>query len=165
MNDIGIIRLTGKRGGFAIVDAEDFGRVNLKTWWMDNDGYVVSKLRKNISMMLARYVLELTHQPQSQSDYRVVDHRNRTKIDNRKQNLRWCNRSRNGANTVLLRASNTSGYKGVSLHRQSGKWRSQIQVEWKVIELGRFQTKELAAVAYNEAAQRYFGEFATLNPI
>ncbi len=165
MNDIGIIRLTGRRGGFAIVDAEDFGRVNLKTWWMDTNGYVESKLRSNIRITLTRYILELPPQPHSQSDWSVVDHRNRITIDNRKQNLRRCNRSGNGANSVLLRVNNTSGYKGVSFDRRRGRWKGQIRVDWRNLWLGYFDTKEQAAIAYNAAAIHHFGEFATLNSV
>ena len=33
------------------------------------------------------------------------------------------------------------------------------------IDLSLFETKEAAAVAYNKAARRYFGDFARLNPL
>lgn len=62
-----------------------------------------------------------------------------------------------------MRTNNTSGYKGVS--RDRGRWRAYIRVNYKQIHLGNFRTKEEAARRYNEAALKYFGEFAELNEI
>ena len=58
---------------------------------------------------------------------------------------------------------NTSGYKGVSFHKASGKWRADICVARKRIALGLFSTPEEAANAYDVAAIEHFGEFALIN--
>ncbi len=58
---------------------------------------------------------------------------------------------------------NTSGYKGVSKHHK--KWRAYIVLKEKQIHIGLYRTKEDAALAYNEAALKYFGQFANLNVI
>src|SRR5262249_41749362 len=54
-----------------------------------------------------------------------------------------------------------SGFKGVSRH--GSRWRARIQVNGKKISLGTFASPEAAAQAYDEAAKRYYGEFAKTN--
>jgi hypothetical protein len=93
-----------------------------------------------------------------------VDHINGNKLDNRRANLRLCNSSENSRNRSLA-SINTSGYKGVTWHKQTQKWQAQIEVNGRNIHLGLHQSVILAAIAYNNAALKYFGEFAKLNAI
>ena len=59
-----------------------------------------------------------------------VDHINGDPLDNRKDNLRICTHAENMRN-VRMHRDNSSGYKGVSFHPQTGKWRSRIMVNGK----------------------------------
>jgi hypothetical protein len=59
------------------------------------------------------------------------------------------------------RLSNTSGFKGVV--KRKGMWRSHILHKGHQLYLGTFKTKEGAARAYDEAARKYWGEFAYRN--
>lgn len=103
-----------------------------------------------------------------------VDHKNQKKYDNRWVNLRECSESQNHANTGL-QSNNTSGHKGVSWSKQSGKWMAYIKVKdqgigktdgkGQRIHLGFFVDKKDAARAYNAAALKYFGDFANLNVV
>jgi hypothetical protein len=90
-----------------------------------------------------------------------IDHKNRNRSDNRIDNLRPCTRIQNLINSGPKRG----GYKGVSLCGQTGRWVAQIGVGYKNIKIGRFDTPEQAALAYNEAALTHFGEFAFLNEV
>ena len=45
------------------------------------------------------------------------------------------------------------------------KWIASIKVNGKTKTLGSFLHKEEAALAYNNAASLYFGDFAVLNDI
>lgn len=63
-------------------------------------------------------------------------------------NCRWTTRNVQSRNTRLLSKRNTSGYRGVSKHRNS--FVSEITVDNKNIYLGYYKTKELAAIAYNK---------------
>jgi hypothetical protein len=55
---------------------------------------------------------------------------------------------------------NTSGFKGASLDRRTGRWRAQIMAHRKWHHLGVYDTVEAAHDAYCEAAKRLHGEFA-----
>ena len=89
----------------------------------------------------------------------LVDHENTIRSDNRICNLRPATYSQNAANSKLSKR-NTSGYKGVSLDGESGKWRAIIRVSGEHFSLGRFTDIKDAAVAYRSAAVHHFGEFA-----
>jgi len=95
---------------------------------------------------------------------RTVDHIDCIKDNNEPDNLRPCTRSQNGAN-IKKRNGCSSQFKGVCWNRGRGKWQSKITVNYKTIHLGRFESEVSAALAYNEAAIRYFGEFSFLNNI
>jgi hypothetical protein len=91
-----------------------------------------------------------------------LDHRNQNGLDNRKRNLRRATRSENAANKAKPK-NNTSGYKGVSWHALSNKWRAYIKVNQKWKHLGLFSSAKAAAKAYDLAARRWFGKFAYTN--
>jgi hypothetical protein len=55
---------------------------------------------------------------------------------------------------------NTSGIKGVDWRPRRRAWRARIFVNGKSLHLGLFETSELARIAYEEAARKYFGPFA-----
>ena len=119
-----------------------------------------------------RQIMELTF-----GDSICVDHINGNCLDNRKSNLRICSRNENNHN-MRISKRNKSGAKGVfHLHieyetkkgiSRKDYWRASIMVNKKNIYLGCFpDTKEgfkQAKKAYNDAAQKYYGEFAYLNP-
>jgi hypothetical protein len=93
-----------------------------------------------------------------------VDHINRNSLDNQRANFRLATNSQNLANRGP-QTNNTTGYKGVVWDRQRCRWIAQIKVRMKHIFLGRYDIKIEAAKAYNEAATKYFGEFAYLNEV
>lgn len=151
---------------FALVDAEDYDRVCALTWSLTRKGYVVANTSEREHVYLHRFVLGDALAPDVE-----VDHIFGNKLDNRKQNLRAATRSENQRNRPAPR-HNTSGHKGVSRHRQTGRWRAEIQVDKKRRHLGLFDTPEEAAAAYAEAARaagehgavRTYGDLASTPP-
>lgn len=90
---------------------------------------------------------------------KFMDHINGVRSDNRLCNLREATRQENGAN-IGLKSHNTSGYKGVSLWKKTGKWKAQIQVKGKKIFLGYHDTPREAYEAFIFGALEHHGEFA-----
>jgi hypothetical protein len=89
----------------------------------------------------------------------VVDHRNRNGLDCRRENLRICTPSQNQANKI---ANHNRRFKGICL-TESGKVLAAIGINGSSIHLGLHATIEDAARAYDSAAIKLFGEFASLN--
>lgn len=85
----------------------------------------------------------------------MVDHVNGNGLDNRRANIRLATNQQNQGNRHVREGP---CYKGVTLHRQTGKWQAALGRERGY--LGLFDTPEAAAIAYADAAEARFGEFA-----
>lgn len=96
------------------------------------------------------------------SDGYVVDHINGDTLDNRKDNLRYATVAQNAQNQKIAK-DNKSGYKGVYLHKATGRYNAQITINKKQMSLGYFKDPIEAAKAYDKAAITHFGEFARPN--
>ena len=143
-------------GTTTLIDNEDFEKVKKYRWRGSTGGYVRTSWggKNNYhEVRLHRLIMDAP-------DGIEVDHINRNPRDNRKSNLRLCDRKQNKANTGII-STNTSGYKGVSLHK--GKWQASIRIDGRLRYLGRYETKEEAAKAYDMVAFEVWGEFASLN--
>lgn len=88
-----------------------------------------------------------------------IDHINMRRSDNRICNLREASPVDNLRNKKRY-SNNSSGFKGVSLHKETGKWRARIHTGKHHRSLGLFFTPEEASSAYAEAAKMHHGEFA-----
>lgn len=86
-----------------------------------------------------------------------LDHEDRVRDHNWISNLRPASRFEQVVNTEM-RADNKSGFKGV--HQVGRRWKAQINIKGKRTCLGTFDTPELAAAAYAEAAKIHHGNFA-----
>jgi hypothetical protein len=107
--------------------------------------------------MMHREVLGL-----ADDDPRDVDHEDGDKLNNQEYNLRPATRSQNMAN-VGKRSGGSSKYKGVSWRESRQRWRARIKVGYQEIPCGHFAEERDAALAYDEAAEHHFGEFALTN--
>jgi len=67
--------------------------------------------------------------------------------------------------TPKKRKNATSVYRGVSYRSDSYNWSAFVTVGGRKIHCGTYTSQEDAAMAYNEAALKYFGKNAKLNKI
>ncbi|MBB3948704.1 hypothetical protein GGQ73_004695 [Rhizobium skierniewicense] len=82
--------------------------------------------------------------------------------DNRIANLRLATRSENSQNAAPQRNS-FSKFKGIYLHKPTGKWLARIKKNGVRKNLGLHDTAEAASDAYIKASREIFGEFAFVN--
>ncbi|WP_157261050.1 HNH endonuclease [Paenibacillus wynnii] len=94
----------------------------------------------------------------------VVDHFNNNTLDNLDSNLRVTTRSGNQQNRGRNQKNNTSGMRGVSQDKQSGKWVAHLGVNGTKLRLGLYKSKEEAeqAVKRGRAKHMPFSKEASL---
>ena len=140
-----------------LIDKENYDLVSQFNWTVDGTKYKYFKRdvqinNKRTKIYLHRFIMRC-------DKGFVVDHINGNVLDNRKQNLRICSKKEN------CRNANKKTLKGISIRTdgRKKKYCATIMVNYKRIYLGDFFTKKEAATAYDNAAKKYFGEFANLN--
>ena len=149
------IKLT--KGFEALIDNKDFYILNKYQW----------SVRKNGNGVYAYTIVDKKHIGMHTiilPTLKCVDHKDGNGLNNQRENLREASVKDNIRNSKISR-NNTSSYKGVSYHanNKTKPHRAYITCNRKRIHLGYFSDIKDAAIAYNEAAVKYFGEFARLN--
>lgn len=142
------------QGYFAIVDDEDYDFLMQWEWSLrrqPNSNYA-SRSDNGNSIAMHRVIMKTPINM-------VVDHIDHNGLNCMKSNMRNCTASQNAMNR---RPRNKRIFKG-TCQRESQKWASYIRINGKTIHVGMFETRVEAAKAYDEAAKKYFGDFAYLN--
>lgn len=89
-----------------------------------------------------------------------IDHLNRNRQDNRWSNLKDVGYTDNNLNRAM-NVNNTSGVRGVSFRKASGKWIPHITVDRRVLWLGSYENFEDAVAVRKAAEVKYFGKELT----
>jgi len=95
--------------------------------------------------------------------YPMTDHEDRNPQNNQRYNLRSATKRQNTWNSSKNSAAFTSTYKGVCWQEHAHKWRVLIRNGSKQLHVGYFATEIEAALAYDQAAIKYHGEYACTN--
>lgn len=157
-SDYIIITLT--KGKETIISVEDADLAELR--WRATSHQDGSYARNNDEYLHRVILSRLLGRPLFPRE--ECDHKNRNRLDNRRDNLRLATAIENKRNASLP-TNNTSGYKGVSYFKAANIWEAYITINGKKVFLGFYNTVIDAAITYNHAAKFHFGEFANFNDI
>ncbi len=122
---------------------------------MKKDGYVMT-VYNGRSTHIGRVIL-------NPSKDQIVDHINGNHLDNRRSNLRLCNKFESARNRSGWRNKKSSKYKGVFFDRERNSYRAIVFCEGIRWQSKRFKTQIEAARAYDLKAKELHGEFARVN--
>jgi hypothetical protein len=144
------------RGQTTLVDDDVYPELAQYRWRLNSSGYAVRSCKahdKEIAVCMHR---EIMHAPRGL----VVDHIDGNKLNCTRANMRLITQQENLMNRRCFK-NNRCGYKGVT--QQHGKWHARIQFHEKLIHLGFWEDQITAALAYDCAAHKLFGEYAHPN--
>lgn len=123
-------------------DYEDWKFVKHKSWYEDHkqNGYVVaSGGSENRPIYLHKLIM---------GSQGIVDHKNRNKLDNRRNNLRIVTHQENMCNRGIS-IRNKSGKTGVTWHKRAKAWEAKIQFKGKNYGVKYFKSLD-EAIKYRE---------------
>lgn len=150
-------------GKFALVDDEDFVKLNIYSWCLSSQGYVVcvkylgriNGKTKNKCIRIHRLIVDAP-------DNKEVDHINGNRLDNRKCNLRLSTHTENAYNRSVM-PNNKIGLKGVSKHSSTWNlkrpWRATIVVNHHRKHLGFFSKQQKPIVQPLKNFMEYLHEY------
>lgn len=157
------------RGGrVAKVDIQDAAYLassgDGRTVLMTKNGYV--RVRYN-----RRQATNLSHLIARPPPGFIVDHKNGVRWDDRRANLRVATLRENAHNRVIPKRGGLSESDFIGVQRARSKstgdlidrWQASLEVNGATVSLGRYDSPELAARAYDSAVLRLRGEYATTN--
>lgn len=142
---------------YFIFDKEDYDKIKKFTWYESN-GYAMTKGNVDCSINTQAHKIIMDD---IQNNF-IIDHINRDRLDNRKENLRQVNYNENAWNSTI-KSNNTTGIIGVWIDKRCTKhpYKAEIKYNNKKIFLGCFSSMEEAIKTRLEAEYQYFGkEFA-----
>ena len=150
-------------GYWTILDEKDYYRLRKYKWIVqgkDRKFYAMRAVKINErEIKLISMHREILHAPEGM----LVDHQNRNSLDNRQHNLRLATPSQNSYNRKKTSGTSSSKYRGVTFNKGRNRWYARIKVNGKTMWLGSFDNEEKAAKAYDEAAKKFYKDFAHLN--
>lgn len=136
-----------------IIDKEDYDLVKDYCWNIDKHGYAKTIINSK-KYYLHRMIMEC-----STNDNIIVDHIDRDRTNNRKNNLRIVSASNNVINQTK-RSDNKSGIIGVCWNKSREYWEAYIKYGKKKTHLGAFKNIEDAIITRLKAEKELFGEYA-----
>lgn len=135
-----------------LVDEQDYDILSRHRWNVDKHGYAVTSMSSK-NMYMHRMVFGTVPQKH------VVDHVNRNKLDNRRENLRMATR----ADNLLNSRNGVANVDYVGVRANGRKYAAYTGIKGKNVYIGTADTAEDAAKLRDAFAYTLHGEFIYLN--
>jgi exonuclease VII large subunit len=133
-----------------IIDLDDIEKIKNLKWSLDSKGYPTTTIN-NQKIRMHRLILDLNKHDS------LIDHKNKNRLDNRKNNFRIATNSNNEANKKKQK-NNTSGFTGI--FNVDNKWGVRIQYYKEKFELGFYKNKDIAISVRLQGEKIIFKNFA-----
>ena len=128
---------------YAICDIQDWEKIRQHRWHLGINGYPATRI-KGKTICLHQFLVA------KEKGY-VIDHVNRNRLDNRRENLRYASLRVNSINRA---ASSNSGHLGIYILK-SGRYQVKIKSSGKSVSLGTYNTLEEAIDVRAKAEAEY----------
>lgn len=152
------------RGKYAVMDLMD---------WEKIQGYSWSAYRSKSGVEYARGFKQVAGKRDDPALHQVllgdppsgftIGHLDGDGLNCRRKNIKFLTFQQNAQGPRRKGAGASSKFRGVSWNKNSKNWRASIYIEKRVMHLGSFSGEIKAALAYDTAARKYFGEHAAPN--
>ena len=146
------IKISGKNSDKEVlISDEDYDALKNTKWYINSSGYVTDGKTYMHQIILPKI------------KGKEIEHKDRNRLNNQINNIRYATRSQNHANR---KKSENSLYKGVRLkidRFRNKPWQATIRKDYKNYYLGYYSTAQEAAIAYNKKVIELYGEFARIN--
>lgn len=139
-------------GSEILFDDSDLPIVMAYAWFLNPQGYACTKIKRKDG---SRRTIGMHRVILGDPDSSDVDHINRIKTDNRRENLRACTRSENMRNKRPY-LGKPANLRGVTYNKSRGKWQVAIRVNGNLTWFGYHDTAEDAS----KVAAPYFAGIA-----
>ena len=155
------IQLT--KGKIALVDDEDFDRINNYKWQSHLRFNYYYASRKSSRLLGKRKTIYMHREILNINDPNIhIDHISHDGLNNQKSNLRICTSSQNHANQKK-HTNCSSIFKGVHWNTKKKRWISVLFMDRKVVHYKTFKCELLAGLSYDDAIKKHHGSFACTN--
>ena len=144
------IKLCNDKSTF--INIEVYDSIKDDHWILSSDGYAISSSGKFKNKRLHRVIMGCENDTSI-----VIDHIDRDRLNNRKNNLRIVTAHENGVNQSK-RKDNKSGIIGVCWWERDKNWLAQIKYNYKRYFLGYYDKFDDAVRARLFAELKYFGK-------
>ena len=136
-----------------LLDDDKWVEYSQKCIWLNPDGYATCKVNR---------IDKPIHKQLLKGD--LIDHRNKIRTDNRIENLRISDKSKNGHNKTKD-LNSTSKYYGVYFDKNKQQYIAKFSCKGIKYNLSGYKNEILAAWAYNIGVIEIYKEFANTNDI
>lgn len=140
--------------GESFVSLDMYNVVKNYKWHLTNYGYARTGGWEKKALLMHRLLFNKC------PNGLYIDHINGNRLDNRKENIRFCTTAQNAMNSISKWKHTKCKTKGVSFDKIKNKYRAYIKINQKQVFGGYFKTEEDAVNARIILEQKYFKEYA-----